>query len=439
MSIRRLAASLIPALVFVSSPGALAQVEDPTFASDGSIRWLGEDGVVKIDPNNHGRAAALVLSASGSYELTGNVIGVSGCNGIEITADNVTLELAGWAVIGKPGALDGILVTTGRVNIHVLDGAVRAWPGDGVDLGLANNSTLAGVLSSHNTGDGIRLRNGTVFGCSARNNGGDGFEGTQNCVFMSCTAEYNTIIGFRTGIDASLGQCTAGFNTQSGFRLSNGASLNACVASNNFAGINGSAANGCTITACTTRNNSSNGLQMGDHAAVNGCSSSDNGGVGILVEDACIVSHCSAAINGGDGIQTGAGSLVLACVSSSNAGDGIQGVGVGATIRDCTAVANTGTSVIGHVVSNCVGATGAGVGFASNGTTGGRFDGNHSYDNATSSYSIADNAYLLVHNSAQSNGAGYVVSAGTVDLAEVLVSPGNLFVATNPWANFIRP
>ncbi len=40
------------------------------------------------------------ITQPGSYYLTGNIIGQSGRNGIQIAADNVTIDLMGFALLG---------------------------------------------------------------------------------------------------------------------------------------------------------------------------------------------------------------------------------------------------------------------------------------------------------------------------------------------------
>ena len=52
--------------------------------------------------------AVFVISQPGSYCLGSNVVGVAGKNGIKIDADNVTLDLAGFGVLGVGGSLSGI-------------------------------------------------------------------------------------------------------------------------------------------------------------------------------------------------------------------------------------------------------------------------------------------------------------------------------------------
>ena len=53
---------------------------------------------------------AFIISQPGSYYLTTNLLGVSGKNGIEITANNVTLDLNDFAVQGVSGIAAGILL-----------------------------------------------------------------------------------------------------------------------------------------------------------------------------------------------------------------------------------------------------------------------------------------------------------------------------------------
>src|SRR6059036_2664026 len=61
--------------------------------------------------NTPGDATAeFVISQPGSYCLPGNVVGVSGKSGIRIDADDVTLDLAGFGMIGASGSLSGILI-----------------------------------------------------------------------------------------------------------------------------------------------------------------------------------------------------------------------------------------------------------------------------------------------------------------------------------------
>ena len=94
-----------------------------------------------------------------------------GKHGIEITSSGVTLDLNGFDLVGVPamGAFDGVSATVSNLrNIAVVNGSVRNWGGDGVDLGTRAviNSRVDGVLASFNAGSGIATGfAGTVTNC----------------------------------------------------------------------------------------------------------------------------------------------------------------------------------------------------------------------------------------------------------------------------------
>ncbi len=77
----------------------------------------------------------------GTYFLTGNITGVAGKSGIEVAADDVTIDLAGFELIGVIGSLDGIHVQPVR-GFTVSNGTVRDWGRIGVDAGAAEDSQL---------------------------------------------------------------------------------------------------------------------------------------------------------------------------------------------------------------------------------------------------------------------------------------------------------
>src|SRR6266446_686006 len=83
--------------------------------------------------NTPGDATAeFVISQPGSYCLGSNTVGVAGKNGIRIDADNVTLDLAGFGVLGVSGSLSGILINT-HFHIAIRNGSISGWGSNGLD------------------------------------------------------------------------------------------------------------------------------------------------------------------------------------------------------------------------------------------------------------------------------------------------------------------
>src|SRR3954470_1382728 len=78
-----------------------------------------------------------IITAPGSYYLTGNITGAAGKHGIGIAASDVTLDLNGFALIsGGGGNRRGINVPAAQTNFSVRNGTVRGWTDGGVWMDL---------------------------------------------------------------------------------------------------------------------------------------------------------------------------------------------------------------------------------------------------------------------------------------------------------------
>lgn len=68
----------------------------------------------------------IVISQPGSYFFTRSLTGTLNANGIEITTDNVTVDLNGFTLTGA-GNQSGIKVIGQRSGLHIRNGVVRTW------------------------------------------------------------------------------------------------------------------------------------------------------------------------------------------------------------------------------------------------------------------------------------------------------------------------
>jgi parallel beta-helix repeat protein len=93
-----------------------------------------------------GGAFNFIIGNSGSYYLTTNIAGGSGRAGIEINANDVTLDLNGFSMTGSPGSLTAILVNSGCTNVVVRRGTIIGW-GNGI-LVFANNAVVENLQIS---------------------------------------------------------------------------------------------------------------------------------------------------------------------------------------------------------------------------------------------------------------------------------------------------
>jgi parallel beta-helix repeat protein len=166
-------------------------------------------GVVGIVEINQDKAVAgnvtpgdtggfpVTISQRGSYRLTSNLTVPSGPNGIHITADDVTLDLNGFAIVGNgcsgtplvcAGSASGVVAQDIRTGVTVMNGTVRGMPSGAVWVGngrvermqivgnLQGITMKRGVVTNNvvqgNQGLGIWLvETGSVTGNTALDNG----------------------------------------------------------------------------------------------------------------------------------------------------------------------------------------------------------------------------------------------------------------------------
>lgn len=92
------------------------------------------------------------ISQPGSYALASNIVLPGGCtfkNGINVNASGVTLDLAGFSVIGlASNSGSGIVAGGSTANLRVTNGMVNTWSGDAVDFTNASNSEIDHVIAS---------------------------------------------------------------------------------------------------------------------------------------------------------------------------------------------------------------------------------------------------------------------------------------------------
>ena len=266
--------------------------------------------------NTPGDANSLFkITQPGSYYLTGNITGVAGKHGIEIAASGVTLDLNGFDLAGVPGmgAFDGITAAANDLtNIAVLNGSVRNWGEDGVDLGDfgPGGSRVEGVRTSGNAARGLWVGSGaTIVGCTATANGTVGIAASGSAI-VTCSAFDNHGTGINAGSGSSVVNCSANFNKAAGFVASDA----------------------CTITGCVARINVLDGF---------------------VVSSSCVLSGNAAHLNGNGG--SGAGILATGSdnrIEANNCTDNDRGIDVNAAGNFIARNACSGNGVNYDIVAN---------------------------------------------------------------------------------------
>lgn len=386
---------------------------DPTVAREGAI---------PITPSPE--SPKIVISVPGSYYLTGSIVGTAGDNGIEISANNVSLDLRGFSVIGVPGSLDGIKTTVpNRINIRVYNGTVRGWGDEGIELASSLNSVVEDVQAAANAGDGIYIGRGSIQHCQARGNGAAGIRVQGASQILSCHLSGNSGSGI-IGSDAVLVRdCISEANGVHGFEVGNS----------------------CTISGSQAIKNAFHGIAAGEKSAITQTLATENGATGISTFFGAMIAQCTSANNTFNGITTGTSCTIVDNVVTDNSQRGIHCAGVSVISRN-TCSFNTTEGLVSDGQSliesnNCSFNAAAGIRTTGADST---IDSNLLIGNGRG-LDIDLGGNVIVRNRASSNSvanfdivpgnSGLFVSA-SVGAGVFGSSGGSSLGSSDPWANF---
>jgi parallel beta-helix repeat protein len=230
------------------------------------------------------------ITQSGSYYLTGDRYAV--VTGIIVAADNVTIDLMGYQLIGPDGGTGNGIEMQNCQNVEIRNGTVR-------DFGRW------GVYDGYATSSGHR-----VIGVRAVSNGYSGIE--------------------MKGVDALVEDCRAAENGHNGIAVGHSSTVTGNnVYNNGWAGIHAQSA--CTVTGNSAQGNQNHGIMTSHGCTVTGNNASRNVGSGINASASTVVAN-TAFYNGAYGIALGGNCLVDQNCAHSND----QGGSGAANISSCS-------------------------------------------------------------------------------------------------------
>ena len=341
------------------------------------------DGKIKIG-QTPSTTFPIVIDQSGSYVLTSNLQVSTNFNCIQISADNVTLDLNGFALVGPGSGSAGHGIYGGSSNnITVMNGTVRDFMGSGIyflsdahkiqlkDLKCTNNgqrgisvrySTIVNCIAEDNGTDGILARYSTIRDCTSHNNTEDGidvvYSTVLNCqihsndnrgiysrqsTITSCTISGSGSHGIEA-FDSTLNNCTSyGHSTFAtmGIYLTDSIA-NSCAGNANSTGFR---ATNSILTNCTANMNDNDGFYYVQNSILTNCKANGNGGYGFRIEDFSIVTNCTANNNGHTGMNVQETSRIEGNNVRNNGGNGIH---LRSTGRDNYVIKNTASD---HVIN----------------------------------------------------------------------------------------
>lgn len=344
----------------------------------------------EVEPRTPISSAAYIINSSGAYYLTTNLVPVGEATGIIISADDVTLDLNGFSILGAGANGQGIFMND-RDNVVVKNGTIR----DCEYFGIAAFRTMRcqfknlRVLNNgqNNSGyDGIHAgTNCTITGCVVMNNG-SGIEVDAESKIVGNQIINNTSDGLKLNAGGSYVADNIVKGNADNYDLATGNQLNILLCeipesldwpcSVKLAGTltcTGTGVNGITVAANDVT------IDMDGHTLIGPGTSSGSGiyqvstcsnlrifngmatrwqgtsraGFRIYGND-CILSDIQASTNY-YGIYAGNDGSISGCVASDNLSDGIC-VGIASTLLDCTARNNGDMGILtGHscTISGC--------------------------------------------------------------------------------------
>lgn len=151
-------------------------------------------------------SSVFIITQPGSYYLTGDVRPTGGRNGIMVNADNVTIDLRGYAVDGSSdstGFRAGITNSGNRRNLRLFNGTIKNFRGYGM-IGRFDTSSFEDLALIDSQGGQLEILQSS--GCTVRNvrtRATSGETGIQ--VGSNSTVEFCTVEGGGVGITIQSG------------------------------------------------------------------------------------------------------------------------------------------------------------------------------------------------------------------------------------------
>jgi hypothetical protein len=250
--------------------------------------------------------ATHTIIESGSYYLTGDIVGESGKHGLLVLVDNVAIDLKGFGLIGVSGSQSGICFDTDTVGGAVQNGMIQSWGHHGIDAEELTICRVIAVSCHDNAADGIRLGNdGLANDCIVTQNGGYGINGQNKCLISHCVARGNGPGGFRLFADGSIKNCVAEDTGVEGLVVQYRVLVQNCVTSFNGTGI--IIGEGCNVVGnsfvsnynygirCTRKCNRIDGNMIVTRSSGTGIKIEENSGINILLRNTVAVEGTAVA------------------------------------------------------------------------------------------------------------------------------------------------
>ena len=321
-----------------------------------SLSVLAGEGRIQLSQSSVATSGVtgITISSPGSYVLVENlVISNAFMTGIEVDADDVTIDLNGFVLMG-PGANagDGIRQTVGYNSATLRNGTLSSWKANALSpvwaVEMSGDNNLIQNVTVRDSDLGIRVGDGAIVAdCLLADNigvgEGSGIQAAGGTRIVDCTIK---------GTDSSTSNTVAISTRDAG--VISGCAIYDNGAAQDFVGIQ--TRHGSVVHRCSVYNNRDTidnvGIDAGDGSVIHGVTVNGNQGTGgdvaaIQVGDGGIVAgsvvkNHTLSLNNGYGIYAGTGAIVADCTADniqSFYGFGIR-IGTNSLVEGCNVVGN---------------------------------------------------------------------------------------------------
>jgi parallel beta-helix repeat protein len=164
--------------------------------------------------------------------LAGSLVSEAGEAGITVTSDDVTIDLAGHALIGSVGSPTGIDVA-GTSNVVIRNGTIRNWGNNGI-RSTGPNGRFDNLRLTGNGGVGAECGAGSqLLACTASGNGGAGYDLAEDTAIVDCISRANGGAGIASGAANLVEKCQVSSNGGFGIEASVRTTVRNCVVTGN--------------------------------------------------------------------------------------------------------------------------------------------------------------------------------------------------------------
>ncbi len=271
-----------------------------------------------------GSATALhVITAPGSYVLTGNIVAAGDVAAIEVASDNVTLDLNGFALVAEGGgAASAIDFPAEQHSIAIRNGTIKGWGAHAIRGWNCKDCQVSHILATDIGATMIQLgESATVSECTVGNGSFTGIQVSAGSLIKDCVAIWCGQ-GFElSGENFAIVRSVARYNQGHGILLQGSGLVEDCVSEGNQIGI--LTANAARLVRNTVSDNLVFGILVGGfHNLVtdNLVNGNTAAGVKILPPLSGVVLARNQFVGNGIGVevQDVGGNLIVANTASGN-------------------------------------------------------------------------------------------------------------------------